>query len=285
MVVVPAVLLAWCVCGLSVGVLASRAVSTDAGATLNVVFNAGGTISATLADGTQVGSPQAPGTVIPPGSYTVHLNDSASVLHLFHLFGPGVNLSINPLTAGPDGETEFDMYFQETFLPSSTYVFQDDYQPSSVHEVFSTSAGSAAASGSATNRGTPSSTGQIIGSSSVTGTKPTSGTTAGSAGTAASVGSTAFRGVLLGSVNASGELHLTFQGKAVGSLKAGRYTVKVTDGSARNGFVLQERNHPALSLVGASFVGSRSRTVRLSAGQWFFYSTFISKKTYFIVIA
>jgi len=36
---------------------------------------------------------------------------------------------------------------------------------------------------------------------------------------------------------------------------------------------------------GAAFVGKRSLSVTLSAGQWFFYPTFVGKKSYFIVIS
>ena len=37
-------------------------------------------------------------------------------------------------------------------------------------------------------------------------------------------------------------------------------------------------------MTGTTFVGKRSVTLDLRAGQWFFYSTFVGKKTYFIVV-
>ena len=122
--------------------------AANATATLNVVYNASGTISVTLPDGTPVGTPSAPGTVIPPGTYSIVFNNKAEVVHMFHLAGPGVKLSTDlrpigedAMCAGITGLYSLQTY-QETFLPNSTYVFQDDYQPNIIHGVFSTSGSS-----------------------------------------------------------------------------------------------------------------------------------------------
>ena len=39
----------------------------------------------------------------------------------------------------------------------------------------------------------------------------------------------------------------------------------------------------AVTLTGTRFVGTHSATVTLAPGQWFFYPTFVGKKTYFLV--
>jgi len=93
-----------------------------------------------------------------------------------------------------------------------------------------------------------------------------------------------FQGSLSATVSPAGKLTVTFRGRSVTTLKAGRYTVTVTDRSAKSGFALQEIRQPAIAITGAGFVGKRSRSIDLTSGQWFFYPTFIGKKTYFSVI-
>ena len=183
-------------------------------------------------------------------------------------------MSTNPLTAGPDGEAVFNEFFEVTFLPNSTYVYQDDYAPSATRRVFSTTGG-----GAATSTSSGSSSGQVITGSSITGSKVT-----GSKGTASSA-PVRFRGALAGTVGATGKLGLTFQGKDVEKLKAGRYTITVTDLSSKDGFVLEQIKHKAVTVAQAGFVGKRSLKIDLTAGQWFFFPTPGGKKIYFIVIA
>ena len=56
------------------------------------------------------------------------------------------------------------------------------------------------------------------------------------------------------------------------SLEAGRYIVRVVDGSPAAGFAVQVRKGVPKTLSTARFTGSRSVTVALPPGQWFFYA-------------
>jgi hypothetical protein len=94
-----------------------------------------------------------------------------------------------------------------------------------------------------------------------------------------------FRGTLAAAVAAAGTVSLDAKGKAVGSLKPGRYTLTVTDKSPKAGFVLQTLKKPATTVSGASFVGTKKVKVAFNVGQWFFYPHAGGKKTYFLVIA
>jgi hypothetical protein len=89
-------------------------------------------------------------------------------------------------------------------------------------------------------------------------------------------------GKLSGIVSATGKLTLTFKGKSVKSLKAGKYKLTITDKSSKTGFVLKQNKH-LLSITGAKFVGTHSATVKLSAGSWAL-STSLGKKIYTIVV-
>jgi hypothetical protein len=91
------------------------------------------------------------------------------------------------------------------------------------------------------------------------------------------------RGTLIGLVSAAGKLTLTDKGKPISSLRSGRYTFRVTDKSGKSGFTLQEIRRAAKTVTAAKYVGSRSVTIDLAAGQWFAYPTFVGKKTFFIV--
>ena len=232
---------------------------------LNAGFDADGNIYLTFADGTPIGTPSPPGTLIPAGTYTITLNnnglDDLGNPHEFHLFGPGVNLS-----AG----TAIQATWTATFQPASSYTYQDDLNPTTQHFVFGTAGSGATSTTVPVTTTTPPPT-------STTSTKPTSDSPLSSA-----VAPT-FRGTLLGAVSAAGKLTLTVKGKAVSSLPAGRYRISVTDRSSRNGFTIQEIRRAATTVSGVSFVGKRSVTLDLAAGQWFFYPTFVGKKTYFIV--
>jgi predicted secreted protein len=84
-------------------------------------------------------------------------------------------------------------------------------------------------------------------------------------------------------VSAAGKLALTFKGKEVATLAKGRYTITVTDKSKKSGFILQGTGQKAIVVSAAGYVGKRSTTIDLTAGQWFFYPTFVGAKTYFLV--
>ncbi len=254
------------------GITASAAGTHSAvSSTLYAGFDADGNIRLTYADGTMIGTPTPPGTIVPTGTYTIDLNnnglDDAGGTHIFHLLGPGVNLSAgNNLYA--------TLTWTATFQPSSTYVYQDDNNPTTIREFFGTP-------GSGAGTGVTSPPPTVTAPTSAGGgktQKPASQDIVGSA-------YVPLRGALVGTVTTSGGLKLTRNGKPVTSLKAGRYTFRVTDGSKQAGFTVQEIKKGAFTVTTSPFTGKRSRTLTLSAGQWFFYPSFVGKKTYFIVTA
>jgi hypothetical protein len=244
---------------------------TAVSSTLYAGFDADGNIRLTYADGTMIGTPSPPGTLVPAGTYTINLNnnglDDAGGMHVFHLFGPGVNLSA--------GNNLYDTtVWTATFQPSSTYVYQDDNNPTTIHEVFGTP-GSGAGTGTTSP---PTTVAAPPGAAGGKKSKPASQDIVGSA-------YVPLRGTLVGTVGATGALKLTWDGKPVTSLKAGRYTFRVTDSSKKAGFTVQEIKNDAVTVTTSPFTGTRSKTLNLKAGQWFFYPSFIGKKTYFIVTA
>ncbi len=250
--------------------------------TLYVTYSLNCTFTLTDDSGRSVSS-------IAPGTYQVEVNTPtpfASVelngvtdmtacqgSPLFQLSGPGVSLS----TSLEDGDGNFAL-LSATFLPGSTYVAQDNNQPSVARVSFST-----LATGSPSAPATPSEPGAGTSSSS-------SGAAAGSSSSALGTpipgagAPTALLGTLAGSVATNGSVRLAFKGKAVASLTAGRYTLVVSDASTKSGFILQAMSRPAIVVSSAASVGRRSLSVTLTPGQWFFYPTILGKKTYFIVI-
>ena len=75
------------------------------------------------------------------------------------------------------------------------------------------------------------------------------------------------------------------KGKKVTTLVTGRYKLVVTDHSKKSGFNIQEIRKGGTAVTGTTFVGSHSVTLTLKPGQWFFYPSFVGKKTYFIVVS
>ena len=244
--------------------------STEAAAStaITLEYTSGGVLLVMTADGTTIRTSTAPGAVIPPGPYQVIFNDdvpdSRDIQHLLRLQGPGVNLQTD-MAAG-DNKTEL---YDVVLAPSSTYTFADDRQPSLAHVVFSTaSSGSAASSGS---------------SSGGTSTGSSSGTSSNSDIAGSDVKAAPFRGRLAGSVGATGKLTFTAGGTRVLKILSGRYKITVDDRTSKGGFTMQQINKPAITLTGLSFVGKRTVTVDLKAGQWMFYSP-SGKKTSFTVV-
>jgi hypothetical protein len=86
-------------------------------------------------------------------------------------------------------------------------------------------------------------------------------------------------------VGATGSLKLTYKGKSVAILKAGKYTVTVVDTSTHNGFILQTKGKAPITVSSVPFVGRKTLTVTLKTGQWDFAPTSKGKKTYFVVTA
>lgn len=261
-------LVAFALAGLGLGAASSAATPI-----IDVVFNADGGLTVTYG-GAPLGSPSAPGTVIPAGAYDVIVDNSLGDVGItFTLTGPGVDLQTD--VDGGESATET---WPETLQPNSTYTFQDASAPGT-SQVFSTSSSSV---GQAPTTTTTSATGSAIETNG-----PTSGsTTTTSRSTATTVPAPVpLRGTLEATVAADGALSLRDKGKPVASLPAGRYTITVDDHSKTSGFTLQEVRDPALILTTAPFVGERTTTVTLGVGQWVFYPSFVGAKTYFIVIS
>jgi hypothetical protein len=233
---------------------------------LYVTFHLDHSITMTLADGTPVGTTGGSPTVVPPGPYNVYVDDAVGVSGPeCDLSGPGVSLAADNY----DGESVLESY-REIFQPNSAYTWRNHEQPGVVF-VFTTS-GAVSSSPPSSSSGETTSGGPSPGQASG---KPSQDV----------VGSALvpFRGTLNGTVSAAGKLTLTSKGKGVSTLKAGRYTIAVTDMTPKSGFIVQEIRRQAMTVTGVSFVGKRSVTVELKAGQWMFYSA-AGKKSYFIVL-
>jgi hypothetical protein len=236
-----------------------------------VTFLPTSTLRVVLADGTPLGTSSAAPTVIPPGSYNLLLDDSSLVSDVtFDLVGPNVKLVTNMSYGEETAET-----WVETFLPNSTYTWRDDMKPSTVYTFVTSSTPSTgtAQTGVAPGKGVS--------------TTPIPSGSNGKATSTDVVGSSVvpFRGTLLGAVSLAGADTLTSGGKTVATLKTGRYTVRVVDRSMKGGFSVQQSHKNATTVTGVGFVVTRSRTITLKPGQWFFYPTFVGKKTYFLVVA
>jgi len=218
---------------------------------------------------------------IAPGTDQVQLNEpqpliangsanssgpACNGLAAFQLTGPGVTL-----TTSIDNGDGVNL-FTESFQAGSTYVAVDNNQPAVARVVFTTAASGAPA--------TPS-----VPYSSVAGGKgSTSNTSVIGQKAKASVGVPPMpRGTLVAVVSAAGRPSLTFQGKPVTSLKAGRYTVQVADSSKTSGLIIQETGQNAIAVAPVAYTGKRRTAVTLRVGQWFFYPTFVGKKSYFLV--
>jgi hypothetical protein len=182
----------------------------------------------------------------------------------FQLTGPGVNVA----STLQDGDEDKDIV-TATFQPSGTYTAVDLNQPSVARVVFTTTA-----------TGTPNApTSPVTTSSSAKGNTSTS-----VIGSKADSTPGRLRGSLAGSVSAAGKLTLESNGKAVSKLKSGRYTFVITDSSKKTGFVVQQNHRVAKTVTAPAYTGKKSVTLDLSAGQWFFYASFIGTKNFFIVV-
>jgi hypothetical protein len=230
--------------------------------TLNVNVNGG--LEVVLGNGTRLRTAGAPGAVIPPGPYLVivasDVPDTQDVYHMFHLFGPGVNVSSELLPCENPAPV-----LAVTLQPSSTYTYEDSRHADITHVVFSTSAGGSSAdtAGAAWHPSTAKATGSVANSSVV--------------------GSDTVRGTLLGAITAAGRPTLRLNGKGVSSLKSGRYKLTIEDKTAKVGFTIARQHTPAVTVTSASFVGRRTVTLTLRAGRWLFYSSAAAKHPFVVV--
>jgi hypothetical protein len=136
----------------------------------------------------------------------------------FQLSGPGVNA----LTTLQDGDEDKD-YLKETFQANSTYTALDLLRPTVARAVFTTSGSGSTPNAPATpyvpsaNPGKPTTSVDPVGSALKT--------------------TNQLRGTLLASVDPAGRPKVTLNGKAIGTLKEGRYRTTVTDSSKTAGLV------------------------------------------------
>jgi len=234
------------------GALGSQAASPPP---LYVTYDANGNLSASVAGSAALSSSSA----IPPGPYWVTFDNEFSserIVHKWHLFGPGVDVST--VAADLNCDSSIEQYLG-TLQPSSVYTVQDDFHPTIRPVVFRTSATGSSTSGQAGGSSPAGKSGSNVNNSDIVGS-----------------GLLPYRGSLAAAVSAAGKLSFTRGGRPVSSTspKAGRYTITVVDGSAKAGFTLKklEPSKRTLVLTSASFVGRRSIRVQLGAGRWTFFS-------------
>jgi hypothetical protein len=259
--------LSLCVCAISLDASAGVA-GTLADATLTVTYIGSSSLQVRLADGTAVRS----GGTIPAGSYQVLVDDADYTNPKFTMNGPGVNISsdLNSSGMGIDRPAFFGPY---AFPTGSTYTLQDANIGASSAITFTASA-NATASGASSSGGSSSVSGGSGGSSSGVGKSASSGAT---------TTSTKMVGTLKASVSAFGKPTLTFKGKAVKTLKSGRYSVTVDDHSKKAGLIVWQLGRHAITLSGSATLGPSSHAVAFSAGKWFFEGSMAGPKTYFSV--
>jgi plastocyanin len=78
---------------------------------------------------------------------------------------------------------------------------------------------------------------------------------------------------LVGTVGPGFSISLTSGGKKVSSLKAGTYTVVVSDKAAIHNFVLEQQSGGGFEkqLTSVPFTGTKTATITLKAGKWKYY--------------
>ena len=121
-----------------------------------------------------------------------------------------------------------------------------------------------------------SSSGSSASGSSSSGSSASGSSSSGSSASpshASNAQTNALRGTLSGAVDPAGKLKLAVAGKPVVSLQSGRYKLTVVDRASSRSFVVRDSGHPAITVSGVSFVGTRSVTVDLKAGRWTYYTS------------
>ena len=233
--------------------------------TLNV--NAAGFLELVLGNGTRIRTSSAPGATIPPGPYLVIVNtdvvETRDTFHIFHLSGPGVNLSSDLLPCENPREVG-----TVTLRPSSTYVYEDSRNAEITRVVVTTSSSGSSAETSS--------------SAPAPSTANASGTVSNSSHFGSAVAP--FRGTLIGTVGPAGKLTLSRNGKSVSSLKWGRYKIAVADRTPNGGFTLGRPDGKTVVVTRPSFVGTRTVTLALRAGRWMFFSA-AAEKHHFTVVS
>jgi hypothetical protein len=207
-----------------------------------------------------------PVTQIPPGTYEVEVTTPimfklVDVQYLaagdmtgckgwaqFQMTGPGVSLATT-LDTGCDSAYILPT---ATFQPSSTYTAVDLNQPSVTRTTFTTAA---------------------TGSPAVPTANPyDNGTGKGTPSVDYMASGAALAGTLSGTLNSAGKLSLTLKGKPVTSLPAGWYKFAILDQDRKGSFVVRSSKGKPKDLTGGVFVGRQSVNVKLTPGQWTYYT-------------
>ena len=226
------------------------------------------------------GSAVASGSAIPYGEYQLIITTPVPFAGglggcdfiNFSLTGPGVSYSTE-LGEGDETEDLSTQHFavgasytatDNTVAPGTTITFGTSSTPVSA----STGPSSSSSSNASNPKGTPSINSPTKQEASTPTSKPI-----------------VDRGTLEGVVSASGSLSLSFNGKPVAEIATGRYKVQVVDRSHKDGFTIQQVSKLPTTVTGVSFVGKRSATIVLTAGQSLFYPFFAGKKSYFLVVS
>ena len=219
--------------------------------TIYVEYSPNCTFALSVDGGTTVTATSPPGPTLPPGGYQIQVlmaNPAAGYscgTPVFTLTGPGVSST----TTFP-AESLLDNHVLPSLRPSSTYVAEDENAPAATRVYFSTAASGSSSSllspptsSSGTNSG--SSQGDIVGSAVLP-----------------------YSGRLAATVAAGGGATLTQGGRAVTTLKPGRYDIAVSDTTRAAGFSLEHAGKKPVALTGVLYKGRETRRVAFTAGRW-----------------
>jgi hypothetical protein len=247
------------VTALLVGALAGTAASGSQAAvpgipSIYVSYDADCSFDMSIDGGYTLLPASGPGPTLPPGTYQLELEmpyptDGYSCeLPTFSLAGPGL-LSVTPYNG--DWLLDDDVL---TLQPSATYVAEDQNAPRATARIFTTSAG-----GSSTSLLPP----------------PGPARPSRSSTQAALVGSAVprYRGTLVATVDTAGRARLARSGRAVASLRAGVYELRIDDRARHAGFSLRRGGRKPVALTSRAFVGERARRITLTTGSWTFFAT------------
>jgi hypothetical protein len=214
---------------------------------------------------------------LPAGSYTVLVYDDDNCNASFSLTGPGVNLTSDLNSTGMGIDHPAGPFGPYNFQAGATYTARDSNISASAS--FSTTAGGGQTSGGAGGGGGGAGGGG--GSTSGAGGSTSGGKTSGSS--SSSTG-TKTLGNLVATISATGKTTLKLGGATVKKLKAGVYTLTVSDHSKKAGLVIQALGYHAMSESPVSGIGTRTTTLRVIPARYFFRATG-GPKTYFTVTA
>lgn len=262
------ILLAVAACGI-LGIGAEALVASGAASdssSIVVTYTSPVAFRVKLGDGTNVTS----GTMIPAGSYQLFVyDDSEDASPAFSFTGPGVSVhsNLNSTGMGIDSPSVLGVVTLQT---NSSYQLQDSTVGASSLVPFSTSSAATAT--------------VVVGTTS-SGPPPSApATTTTTATTTHPTPVSVIRGSLSGSVSAAGKPALKLGGKAVKTLKPGRYTITVGDHSPKAGLILGTSAGHTTTLSKAAAVGTSGKTtLRLTEGKWFFEASAHGPKTWFSV--